>query len=48
MGYGLIAGIGVSEMMRLCPGLILDMFVFRRSYDDEQHMITREKRGGAW
>ncbi len=48
VSYGLIAGMSVSEVMRSCPGFVLDMFVLRRAYDDEQHQIKRERKGGAW
>lgn len=29
-------------MMELEPGFVCDLFVLRRSYDDEQHGITRQ------
>ena len=30
-------------MQELTPGFVCDMFVLRRSYDDEQHGISRER-----
>lgn len=27
----------------MAPGLILDLFMYHQSYDDEQHGIKREK-----
>lgn len=50
VSYGLIAGLSYSEMRNLAPGLILDLFVLRRNYDDTQHSITREvaAQGDEW
>lgn len=42
-GYGLIAGLGYTEMRTMSPGLVMDLFVCRRTYDDQQHGIRREK-----
>ena len=42
MGYGLVAGLRGNEMMRMGPGVILDLFIYRRNYDDAQHGIRRE------
>ena len=42
MSYGLIAGLQVRDMMDLPPGMILDMFVYRRDYDDMENGIRRE------
>ena len=41
--WGLIAGVSLTEMQALRPGFLLDLFVARRAYDDEQHGITRKK-----
>jgi hypothetical protein len=41
-GYGLIAGIRYAEMDDMSPGEILDYFIMRRRYDDQQHHIQRE------
>lgn len=40
--YGLIAGIALSEQNARTPGFLMDMFVYHRRYDDEQHGIRRE------
>lgn len=29
-------------MMGLRPGLVIDLFLARRAYDDEQHQLRRE------
>jgi hypothetical protein len=29
-------------MQDMPPGLILDLFIFRRNYDDVEHGVTRE------
>ena len=42
ISYGLIAGLRVEEMGPLPPGMILDLFIYRRDYDDAEHGITRE------
>lgn len=39
--WGLIAGVSITEQRELRPGLLLDLYVLRRAYDDEQHGITR-------
>jgi len=41
--WGLIAGVTLKEQEALRPGFLLDLFVLRRAYDDEQHGITRKK-----
>ena len=38
----MIAGVTLTEQKELTPGFLCDLFVLRRSYDDEQHGITRE------
>ena len=40
--YGLIAGISRRDMLDMAPGEILDLFIYRRNYDDNQHGIQRE------
>jgi len=32
----------MEEMQDMPPGLILDLFVYRRSYDDMEHRIVRK------
>ena len=41
MSYGLIAGIRYHDMDDMSPGEILDCFMWRRQYDDQQHGIQR-------
>lgn len=43
MSYGLIAGLGLREMQTLTPGLIMDLYLYRMRYDDQQHGIKRVK-----
>ena len=40
--WGLIAGISWTEQQNMEPGILCDLFVLRRAYDDEQHGIRRE------
>ena len=42
MSYGLIAGLSVPDMMGMMPGAILDLFIYRRDYDDMENGIQRE------
>ena len=39
--WGLIAGVSITEQRDVRPGLLLDLYVMRRAYDDEQHGIKR-------
>ena len=41
VSFGLIAGLSLDEMNRMKPGQVLDIFVYRREYDDAMHWITR-------
>ena len=41
--WGLIAGVSYEAQKELTPGFLCDLFVLRRSYDDEQHGIIREQ-----
>ena len=43
MAYGLIAGLRPDDMRWMPPGLVLDLFIYRRQYDDTMHRIVREK-----
>lgn len=43
VAYGLIAGLQFDTMGRLRPGLVLDLYVYRQRYDDEQHQLKRGK-----
>ena len=40
--YGLIAGFGWRDLRPLSPGLVCDLYVLRRRYDDDQHGLHRE------
>lgn len=42
--WGLIAGVPLPEQREMRPGFLLDLFVLRRAYDDEQHGISRKKQ----
>ena len=35
------AGVSLTEQKELKPGFLLDLYVLRRAYDDEQHGIKR-------
>ncbi len=39
----MIAGLQFDEMQYMPPGAILDMYVYRRNYDDMEHRIRREE-----
>lgn len=39
--WGMIAGLSYEDTRRLSPGMLLDLYVLRRAYDDEQHGIKR-------
>lgn len=39
--WGMIAGVSLTEQRELNPGFLLDLYVLRRAYDDEQHGIKR-------
>lgn len=41
--YGLISGLGWRDMRPLPPGLVCDLYILRRRYDDEQHGLRRER-----
>ena len=47
IGYGLIAGLTYDEIMRCQPGAVLDWYIMRMRYDDQQHGIKR-KNPTAW
>ena len=42
VSWGLIAGLRVEEIHRMRPGAVMDLFIYRRNYDDVQHGIMRE------
>ena len=37
----MIAGVSLTEQKELKPGFLLDLYVLKRAYDDEQHGIKR-------
>lgn len=41
IGYGLIAGLTLEEVLGSAPGFVADMYIMRRKYDDEQNGIKR-------
>lgn len=41
VSWGLIAGLTLKEINRMPPGAVMDLFIYRRNYDDQQHMIQR-------
>lgn len=41
VSYGLIAGLKLEEIHRMTPGAVLDLYLYRRQYDDVMHWITR-------
>ena len=43
VSWGLIAGLSLEEIHRMKPGAVLDLFIYRRGYDDVMHWITREE-----
>jgi len=40
--WGLIAGLRFNDMLNMAPGLILDLYIYRRNYDDAENGIRRE------
>ena len=42
VSWGLIAGLRMEEIHRMRPGAVMDLFIYRRNYDDIQHGIRRE------
>ena len=39
ISYGLAAGLSYAETMRLQPGMVTDLFLYRREYDGALHGI---------
>lgn len=44
ISYGLAAGLTYAETMRLQPGVVMDLFMYRREYDGELHGIKWQKQ----
>ena len=47
ISWGMISGLTLSETLDASPGFVLDLFLMRRKYDDEQHFIKR-KHASEW
>ena len=41
VSFGLTAGLSLQEINRMRPGQVMDLYVYRREYDDVLHWITR-------
>lgn len=42
VSWGLIAGLRMEEIHKMRPGAVMDLFIYKRNYDDIQHGIRRE------
>lgn len=42
VSWGLTAGLSLNEIHRMRPGQVMDLFIYRRNYDDIQHGVVRE------
>lgn len=42
VSWGLIAGLKKEEVDRMRPGEVMDLYIYRRNYDDVMHGIRRE------
>lgn len=42
VSMGLTAGLSLPEINRMKPGAVMDLFIYRRNYDDVMHGIIRE------
>jgi hypothetical protein len=42
VSMGLTAGLSLTEINTMRPGAVMDLFIYRRNYDDVMHGITRE------
>lgn len=40
---GLIAGLTYAETKNMRPGAVIDLFIYRQRYDDQQHGIKRAR-----
>jgi len=43
VSWGLTAGLRLEEINRMRPGAVMDLFIYRRNYDDQQHGVVRER-----
>lgn len=44
-GYGLIAGVPIADQRTCQPGMLVDWYLQRQKYDDEQHQLRRKRKG---
>lgn len=44
VSFGLIAGLTYDQVMRTPPGMVIDLYLYRRDYDDQQHGLTRKRK----
>ena len=42
IAFGMIAGMSYTECRRARPGVVMDLYLYRQRYDDEQHGIKRK------
>lgn len=42
VSWGLTAGLSLNDIHKLRPGQVMDLYIYRRNYDDIQHGIMRE------
>ena len=42
VSWGLIAGLSLPEIHRMRPGQVMDLYIYRRNYDDIQHGVMRK------
>ena len=42
--FGMIAGMTYTECRRCRPGTVMDLYLYRQRYDDEQHGIKRKAK----
>lgn len=38
-----MAGVPFDRLGSMTPGMVMDLYVYRRGYDDQQHGIRRKK-----
>ena len=41
VSWGLIAGLRIDEIHRMRPGAVMDLYIYRRNYDETMHGIMR-------
>ena len=41
VSWGLVAGLRMEEIHKMRLGAVMDLFVYRRNYDDQQHGVRR-------